>query len=47
MPAREEEISNAEEEGIYFKYLSTPIEFKGDEQGNVKSMVTISMRLQR
>lgn len=45
MPAREEEISNAEEEGIYFKYLSTPIKFVGDEQGNVKSMVTISMRL--
>ncbi len=45
MPAREEEISNAEEEGIYFKYLSTPIKFIGDEQGNVKSMVTISMRL--
>jgi glutamate synthase (NADPH/NADH) small chain len=45
MPAREEEISNAEEEGIYFKYLSTPIKFMGDEEGNVKSMVTISMRL--
>lgn len=45
MPAREEEISNAEEEGIFFKYLSTPIKFIGDEQGNVKSMVTISMRL--
>ncbi len=45
MPAREEEISNAEEEGIFFKYLSTPIKFIGDEQGNVKSMVSISMRL--
>ncbi len=45
MPAREEEISNAEEEGIYFKYLSTPIKFIGDDTGNVKSMVTISMRL--
>jgi len=45
MPARAEEISNAEEEGIFFKYLSTPIKFIGDEQGNVKSMVTISMRL--
>lgn len=45
MPAREEEISNAEEEGIYFKYLSTPVRFIGDGQGNVKSMVTISMRL--
>ncbi|MGE5556526.1 MAG: NADPH-dependent glutamate synthase [Methanocella sp.] len=45
MPAREEEISNAEEEGIFFKYLSTPIKFIGDEKGNVTSMVTISMRL--
>jgi glutamate synthase (NADPH/NADH) small chain len=45
MPAREEEISNAEEEGIFFKYLSTPIKFNGDEQGNVKSMVIHSMRL--
>jgi glutamate synthase (NADPH/NADH) small chain len=45
MPAREEEISNAEEEGIFFKYLSTPIKFEGDEQGNVKSMITHSMRL--
>jgi glutamate synthase (NADPH) small chain len=45
MPAREEEISNAEEEGIFFKYLSTPIKFEGDEHGNVKSMITHSMRL--
>jgi len=45
MPAREEEISNAEDEGIFFKYLSTPVKFTGDEQGNVKSMVTTSMRL--
>jgi glutamate synthase (NADPH) small chain len=45
MPAREEEISNAEEEGIFFKYLSTPIKFNGDEKGDVKSMVTHSMRL--
>lgn len=45
MPAREEEISNAEDEGIYFKYLSTPVKFFGDGQGNVKSMMTISMRL--
>jgi glutamate synthase (NADPH/NADH) small chain len=45
MPAREEEISNAEEEGIVFKYLATPIKFIGDEQGNVKAMQTISMRL--
>jgi glutamate synthase (NADPH/NADH) small chain len=45
MPARQEEIENAEEEGIVFKYLSTPVKFIGDEKGNVKAMETISMRL--
>jgi len=45
MPAREEEITNADEEGIRFKYLTTPIRFIGDDQGNVKTMETISMRL--
>jgi glutamate synthase (NADPH/NADH) small chain len=45
MPARQEEIDNAEEEGIEFKYLTAPLKFIGDEQGNVKAMETISMRL--
>jgi glutamate synthase (NADPH/NADH) small chain len=45
MPARQEEIENAEEEGIVFKYLTAPLKFIGDEQGNVKAMETISMRL--
>lgn len=45
MPARQEEIENAEEEGIIFKYLTAPLKFMGDEQGNVKIMDTISMRL--
>jgi glutamate synthase (NADPH/NADH) small chain len=45
MPARQEEIENAEEEGIKFKYLTAPLKFTGDEQGNVKAMETISMRL--
>ncbi len=45
MPARQEEIENAEEEGIVFKYLTAPLKFMGDEQGNVKIMDTISMRL--
>ncbi len=45
MPARQEEIENAEEEGIVFKYLTAPVKFIGDEQGNVKSMEIISMRL--
>jgi len=45
MPARQEEIENAEEEGIVFKYLTAPLKFMGDDQGNVKIMDTISMRL--
>jgi glutamate synthase (NADPH/NADH) small chain len=45
MPARQEEIENAEEEGIIFKYLTAPLKFIGDEKGNVKAMETISMRL--
>ncbi len=45
MPARQEEIDNAEEEGIVFKFLTAPLKFFGDEQGTVKAMETISMRL--
>ncbi len=45
LPARKEEIQNAEEEGIEFKYLVAPKRFIGDEQGNVKSMEYIKMRL--
>ncbi len=37
MPAREEEIHHAEEEGIEFVTLSTPLEFLGDEEGRLKS----------
>ncbi|MCL2359434.1 MAG: NADPH-dependent glutamate synthase [Nitrososphaerota archaeon] len=45
MPARQEEIENADEEGIVFRYLTSPIKFNGDQEGNVKSMETISMKL--
>ena len=47
MPAREEEISNAEEEGINFKYLSSPTRFIGDEQGNVRGMEYVTMELNK
>ncbi|NLW25172.1 MAG: NADPH-dependent glutamate synthase [Clostridia bacterium] len=39
MPARREEIEHAEEEGVKFHLLISPIEFKGDENGNVTKMV--------
>ena len=45
MPAREEEILNAEEEGIICKFLAAPLRFLGDEQGNVKGMELIAMEL--
>ncbi len=45
LPAREEEIENAEEEGIIFKFLTAPKQFIGDEKGWVKQMECIAMEL--
>jgi glutamate synthase (NADPH/NADH) small chain len=45
MPARLEEVENAEEEGIKFKFLATPVRFLGDESGWVTGMECIAMRL--
>jgi glutamate synthase (NADPH/NADH) small chain len=45
LPAREEEIENAEEEGIVCKFLAAPTKFMGDEKGWVKSMECICMEL--
>jgi glutamate synthase (NADPH/NADH) small chain len=45
MPARNEEIENAEEEGVVFDLLVNPIEFIGDEDGWVKSIKIIKMEL--
>ena len=45
MPARQEEIENAEEEGLVCKFLAAPLEFYGDEKGWVKSMKCIAMEL--
>jgi len=45
MPARREEIENAEEEGIICKFLANPIRFIGDEKGWVKQMECICMEL--
>jgi glutamate synthase (NADPH/NADH) small chain len=45
MPARLEEIENAEEEGIKFKFLTQPVRFLGDESSWVKRMECIAMRL--
>jgi len=45
MPAREEEIHHAEQEGVIFKLLSNPAELHGDKNGWVKEMECITMKL--
>ncbi len=45
LPAREEEVENAEEEGIIFRLLNNPTKFIGDETGWVRGMECIKMKL--
>lgn len=45
MPARAEEVHHAEEEGIEFLFLTTPIRYFGDEKGRVKAMECLRMEL--
>ncbi len=45
MPARHEEVENAEEEGIIFKFLTNPIRFHANERGEVISMDCNEMEL--
>ena len=44
-PARLEEIEHAEEEGVEFHWLSTPVEILDDGEGNVRGMRCIRMEL--
>jgi glutamate synthase (NADPH/NADH) small chain len=45
MPARAEEVENAEEEGIIFKLLTNPKQFLGNDQGWVTAMECYEMEL--
>ena len=45
MPARREEVENAEEEGIIFDFLANPVAFHGDEYGWVRQMECVRMKL--
>jgi glutamate synthase (NADPH/NADH) small chain len=45
LPARLEEIENAEEEGIIFEFLTLPIRYIGDENGWVKEIEYLKMKL--
>ncbi|MBQ03960.1 glutamate synthase (NADPH), homotetrameric [Candidatus Bathyarchaeota archaeon] len=45
LPARHEEIENAEEEGVEFKLLTNPVRFIGDDKNQVKQIELIRMEL--
>ncbi len=45
LPARHEEVENAEEEGIIFKLLTNPKQFIGNDQGWVTAMECYEMEL--
>lgn len=45
MPARKEEVENAEEEGVIFRFLTNPKRFIGNEQGWVTAMECYEMEL--
>ena len=45
MPARQEEVHHAMEEGIIFKNLNNPVKILGDENGRVRAMECIEMEL--
>jgi glutamate synthase (NADPH/NADH) small chain len=45
MPARSEEVHHAEQEGVQFKLLHNPVEYLGDERGQVKAVICRKMEL--
>jgi glutamate synthase (NADPH/NADH) small chain len=45
MPARREEVENAEEEGVEFRLLTNPGRILGDEEGWVKGIECLKMEL--
>lgn len=45
MPARDEEIHHAEQEGVIFNLLTNPVAYHGDGNGNVKYAECIRMKL--
>ncbi len=45
LPARREEVEHAMEEGIQFKFLTSPLEVRGDENGWVKALYCQEMKL--
>ncbi len=45
MPARNEEIEHAREEGVVFKLLTNPVKFIGDDKGLLTQVECIKMKL--
>jgi len=45
MPARDEEIEHAKEEGVIFKLLTNPTKFVGDDKGQLTQVECIKMKL--
>lgn len=45
MPARQEEIAHAREEGIVFEMLTSPVELVGDQQGRLRAVTLQRMEL--
>jgi glutamate synthase (NADPH/NADH) small chain len=45
MPAREEEIKHARQEGVEFMFLTNPVEFIGDSQGRLTGVKLLKMEL--
>lgn len=45
LPAREEEIHHAEQEGVIFRLLTNPVKYIGDENGWIKGMECVKMEL--
>ena len=45
MPARDEEIEHAKEEGVIFHLLTNPVKFTGDDKGILNEVECIKMKL--
>jgi glutamate synthase (NADPH) small chain len=45
MPARTEEIEHAEQEGVRFQFLTSPVSYQGNDRGWVRRMECVRMEL--
>ncbi len=45
LPARRDEIHHADKEGIHWQFLTAPVEFIGDDKGQLKALRSLRMEL--